>query len=190
MCGRFNVDTHNPEIEHMLNELPANAPAVKSGEVFPTNVALTLIRNNGKTEPHSMIWGFPHWNSKGVIFNARTETVLAKRMFKTALLTHPAVIPTTGFYEWQHGPGKNSQKYIFRAPGEDILYLAGFWNVFGSGSERRFTILTTAANEWMSPYHSRMPLTLRPENLAGWLTGADRDRLLNETPCELAAQRA
>jgi putative SOS response-associated peptidase YedK len=34
------------------------------------------------------------------------------------------------------------------------------------------TIIVSSASEWMTPYHHRMPVLLRPEDFDAWLSGA------------------
>ena len=73
------------------------------------------------------------------------------------------LIPASGFYEWSRLKEKNT---FFRYDAA-LLYMAGFCVWFED--ERRFVILTTAANESMRKVHDRMPLILEKEQLADWL---------------------
>lgn len=192
MCGRFDIDLSNKDIDRYVSQLPAGSPPLKQGEIFPTNNALTLIMHDGKPTPAAMAWGFPRWDGKGVLFNARAETALQKPMFKKALLQFPAVIPASGFFEWKQDPDTAlKEKFRFTAPEGRLLYLAGIWNLFpNEGAPNRFTILTTAANSSMLPYHSRMPVLLQPNELELWLNGAIRNEVLARTPEGVAASPA
>jgi putative SOS response-associated peptidase YedK len=130
-----------------------------------------------------MSWGFPNWKGSGVIINARAETAMEKSLFRTPLLTHRLVIPSTGFYEWTHPKDKTpKEKYLLRRPDDPMLYMAGFYNLFKAPDgtyEERFVILTTAANESISPLHDRMPVILDPDERESWLRDLGRvDRLL------------
>ena len=52
-----------------------------------------------------------------------------------------------------------------------MLYMAGMVNTFRDalGSEyNAFIILTTAANDFVSPVHDRMPVILTPEEVDKW----------------------
>lgn len=191
MCGRFDLDRSNQEIDRLLAELPSGSPPVKLGEVFPSNTALTLILEDGRRAPRAMAWGFPRWDGKGVIFNARAESVLQKPMFSNALERNPAIIPVSSFYEWRENPlSRRKERFRFTAPDASLLYLAGFWNNFPKEEiEPHFTILTTAANPSMSPYHDRMPLVLPPDQLAAWLNGDGCAEMLASVPFALMAER-
>lgn len=188
MCGRFFVDAKNREIDRLRAMLPENAPMPKTGEVYPTENAIILTGGNNV---QSMAWGFPRRDDKGVIFNARSESALQKPMFARALRTHPAAIPASGFYEWHSSrQGARKDKYLFTDFNYPFLYLAGFWNFFSNeANPRHFTILTTAANPSMQPYHHRMPLILRPNDLAGWLDGSNLAMILQGEPVPLRVEQ-
>jgi putative SOS response-associated peptidase YedK len=106
-----------------------------------------------------------------VIFNARAETALEKRMFSRPLLTRRCVIPSVGFYEWAHTDGKKD-KLFFRLPENPMLYMAGMIDTFklpDGSSQDRFTMLTTAANASMRPFHDRMPVILAADERESWV---------------------
>ena len=194
MCGRFEVNPERLEIKRMLNRQPKlpGMELVKTGEIRPSDVAAVLVILNGKVHPKPMSWGFPKWDGKGVIFNARSETAIHKAMFRRALLKNPIVVPTTGFYEWKAVPGKKKkEKYKFNVPGRNMVYLAGFYNTFkdeGAPLPERFTILTMDADEDVSPYHSRMPVVLDTKEVEGWIKGWHQiGAILRRKPVRLGA---
>jgi len=155
----------------MSGMYPGAAPIVARGEIFPTNFA-PVVSGDGASV---LKWGFPLHKSSNVIINARCETALEKPMFRKSLLDRRCVIPSSGFYEWKRIAGSKSAKktkYLFRESGEQKLYMAGFWNEFtdSSGSiYNAFTILTTAANESVSPIHDRMPVILTSNEQDYWI---------------------
>lgn len=184
MCGRFFLDAKNREIDRLLEALPAGEPPVRRGEVFPADMALTLAHEGGSVRPRAMRWGFPAGNAKGVIINARSETALSRPMFSMALRRHPAVIPATGFYEWQALAG-SKRKLLFGHADGSPLYLAGFWDSFADGhgcNSRRFTILTTAANDSVRFCHDRMPVLLGKDECEPWLEGRNLLDVLRRVP--------
>lgn len=181
MCGRFEVDAGNKAIERLLAGLPPDSPPVKLGEVFPSDNALALVGGAGKPRARALAWGFPKYDGKGLIINARAETALRKPMFRSALMEHPLALPVTGFYEW-----RGKEKFIFHYPGRGYFYLAGFGKAFEG--IWHFVILTTMASVSMLPYHHRMPVMLGEENLDGWLSGRQRDAVIGQLPLEVAAE--
>jgi len=199
MCGRYTVFAEEEiiEMQAIISEVSARfgPEAIKTGEFFPTNTAPILTLNDNRLAPRPVVWGFPRWDGKGTIINARSETALEKRMFSKPLLTRRCVIPSTGFYEWLHFDGKTKKdKFLFRRPGESMLYMAGMVDTFkvADGAARdTFVILTTAANASMSPFHDRIPVILAPDEREEWLgdDGFMRLVLAREGP-ELAWAKA
>lgn len=94
-------------------------------------------------------WGYEAARRNTLIFNARTETVGERPMFRYDYETRRCLIPASKFYEWKHTGEKKKEKYEFFAPGE-ILYLARIYHKDSEGG--RFTILTREAI-WCSPAH-------------------------------------
>lgn len=194
MCGRYYVDVDEEELRQICNEIEERlAIHVKTGEIFPSDLAPVLVGSDHGIVPRGMVWGFPRWDAKGVIFNARSETVLEKSMFRKALLNHPAVIPTSGFFEWKAVPGeKKKDKFFFREKPGEVLYLAGFYNIFAPKDgdiPERFTILTTNANSSMEAYHNRMPILLRKDEREDWLSGQHLNDYLEREPFEVIAEK-
>lgn len=174
MCGRYLILTEGEILEYReiineVNERYKDTPALDAmatGEVFPASIAPVLVAAQDKPHPMLMKWGFPKWQGSGVIINARSETVLDKKMFRLPLMKRRCAIPVAGFFEWRQEQGKKA-KYLFRLPETKMLYMAGFADSFGGADS--YVIMTTQANEWMAPYHSRMPLILTPDNVNKWL---------------------
>lgn len=175
MCGRYHIDTEEDiqEMREILQEISkkyADTPEhaqMKTGEIFPTNTVAVV----GAEGADLMRWGFPMQGKAQTIINARSETAYERPMFRNALISRRVAIPTTGFYEWNHVGGRSKDKLLFRIPGEKMLYLAGMYTEFKlpSGKERRFTILTTAANDSMRPYHDRMPVYVSARERNAWI---------------------
>ena len=126
-------------------------------------------------------WGYPGPGGKGLVFNARSESVFEKRMFRDSVSQRRAVVPVSWFYEWN----KNKEKFTFTKEGSRILFLAGFYGRYEDGD--RFVILTTQANASMAPVHSRMPLVLEREQVREWILDSKKTKeLLGQEPPRLA----
>ena len=185
MCGRFEIDPDIFDLKILTGKTGLSLQ-YKTGEICPCDTAPVLQGNGQIAFGASMIWGFPKWDGKGVIFNARSETAHEKPMFKFPLKQHRVAVPTTGFYEWKTGNSRKKSKYLFTHPSENILWLAGIAAPFGH--KWHFTILTTGANDSMAPYHSRMPVLLQQNELDEWINGKDFSCLLERTPHRLSAR--
>lgn len=168
MCGRYTLFTDKEQLEilqiiQQVNDRHRGKP-IKAGEIFPACAAPILIDGDHTLCPVAGVWGFPGFQGKSrVIINARAETALEKPLFAQSLTQRRCVVPSTGFFEWD----RQKQKYLFRLPGEEMLYMAGFYREWEG--EKRFVILTTAANASMADVHHRMPLILPQSFARVWL---------------------
>ena len=158
MCGRYELFLDKSQtirgIVHQYQQRFGLAQ-IKTGEIFPTNQAPVLAAFHEQVEAVPCVWGFPKYNQKGVMINARSETVEEKKTFRESFFKRRCVVLSTGFYEWKQDETK--QKYWFSLPAEDkALYMAGIWNSFGGTPS--FVILTTDANDTVRPIHNRMPV--------------------------------
>lgn len=167
MCGRyaFFTDRELQEIDEIIEKISDDIQRDKmtTGEIFPTNVAPVFIPQREIITPKLMVWGFPNFHNKGVIINARAETVKEKQLFSSSLRARRCIIPSTGFYEWN----AEKKKFIFNTPDSQMLYMAGIYNQFEG--ETRFVILTTEANKSMATIHNRMPVVIPKNQIDDWL---------------------
>jgi putative SOS response-associated peptidase YedK len=197
MCGRFYIAPDaglSEAIEAPRLDALEGLPIKFTGEIFPTDIVPVFTRENGRRVASPMIWGFPKWDGKGVVFNARQETALEKPMFRESLRERRVAALTSGFYEWAPAPGqKKKDRYIFTLTGERFLFLAGFWKSHGGHQAgpipERFTVLTTGANDSMAPYHNRMPVILTEAEIDDWLAGHDFQKYLGRRPADVHAEK-
>lgn len=169
MCGRYYADSEMlSEIEKLVGHidinLKTNIQNYCDGDIHPNDMALVIISDGNNMKCQQQKWGFPVAEGSRIIFNARSESVLTKPMFRESILNRRAVIPAVWFYEWN----KNKEKNIFYRKEQTVLYMAGCYGKYQN--ENRFVILTTGANESMRPVHDRMPLILEQEEVTDWLT--------------------
>ena len=169
---------------------------VAPGAVIPT-VAFNGAKDR-KVVP--MRWGLhPHWRKEPPegrpMFNARVETAKEKPSFRTPYKRRRALIPTTGWYEWERiempsEDGKPTKElkqphFIFEDSddvGNEIFAFAGLWDRWrvDEGIELlTCTILTTAAVGDVKHLHHRMPVRLPENQWDSWLDwDANPDRVL------------
>ncbi len=167
MCGRYTffTDKELKEIDDIIEQVSNDVKAkeMKTGEIFPTDLAPVLMPERNKAAVHLLSWGYPSFHGKSVIINARSETAGEKRMFKSSLAARRCVIPSTGFYEWDD----KKKKFLFNLPNTGVLYMAGLYGEFEG--ENRFVILTTNSNRSVSDTHDRMPVVLVKSRVEDWL---------------------
>ena len=175
MCGRFFIGGETAkEIEKTIHMLDAKRKMEQySKDIHPTDPAPVISYYQDSLYATDKRWGFPGFDSGKVIFNARSESVLEKKMFRESVMKRRLIIPASGFYECN----RQKEKVTFTSAviEQPVLYMAGFYNKYGN--EDRFVILTTRANDSMADVHERMPLLLKYQDLEEWLRN---DRRLEE----------
>ncbi|SDQ09012.1 SOS response-associated peptidase [Microbacterium sp. cf332] len=187
MCGRFVVARVGSELAGVLRAevVPDDLPA-PSFNIAPTARA-AIVLDSAKTEPPTRRlaaarWGLvPPWSkdvSAGArAFNARSEEAAEKPMFRKALAARRAVVPASGYYEWQGAAGAKTPHFI-RPEGDEPLFFAGLYEWWKDDAradddpERwllSFTILTRSAVGGLADIHDRMPLMIDVEYADVWL---------------------
>lgn len=172
MCGRYYIDDDLArEIERLVRQMGGSRQLNQSGgDIHPSDTAPVITGNASGLHLEWQRWGLPGFTKGGVIFNARSETVMEKRTFRDGILHRRAVIPARWFYEWNRA----KEKITFLREDAPVLYMAGFYNLYEDGPH--FVILTTQANASMKATHDRMPLILEQEALAPWITDGTKTR--------------
>lgn len=185
MCGRFYIDDETAkEIEKIARRI--DRKMAKMGDVYPSGPALVLRALKGEMVSEVLKWGYD--GSGKNIFNARSETVQERPMFRYDYEERRCIIPAQKFYEWKKTDGKQKEKYDFFSQGEP-LFLAGIYHKDPDGD--RFTILTREAEGCMVGIHNRMPLILTRDDTEKWLfSKEDAMRLLNRHFDKLQRQKS
>ena len=206
MCGRVNVKTsldemlrsfafasRSEEVEAMANGFPRwngapkqdyfliiQQPDIRSPEFLRANWGLIPRRT---TDPRKL----------PLLINARSETVATNGYFKFPYATQRALMPITGYFEWQdiHGTGKDKQPYAIAMADGSPFCLAAIWDTWrdpqnSAANVRTFAILTCEPNSLMGTIHDRMPVILHREDYQRWLDPEERDPrdLLKPFPAE------
>lgn len=152
----------------------------------------------GEREVALLRWGLvPRWADDPAalgakLANARAETVAVKPAFRDALRQRRCVVPASGFFEWETAPDGRKLPWLLRGREEAPLFFAGLWERWGGVAEpplESCTILTTAPNALLAPFHDRMPVILSTEACGCWLDPRVREpepllALLRSYPAE------
>ena len=167
MCGRYLFTPQEIASLKRIYELAlAAGKNVKTGEVFPSDTTAVIVAQDQKVAVSGMPWGFPGFKGSQLIINARSESVNHKLFFKQAFKETRCVFPMTGFYEWN----RQKSKFLFTLS-QNPVFVCGFYRYFTIGE--RSIILTTAANDSVSPIHDRMPLLLPKKLIKTYLMDSD-----------------
>ena len=184
MCGRFTNRLTWREIVALYRlSVPAQPERNLPGRynICPTDTIDTVVERDGERDLVPMRWGLvPWWWKKKAketpaTFNARTETVTTKPMFRDAFKRKRCLIPASGYYEWKTTE-TGKQPYYFSTENGSPLTIAGLWDEWKdieTGEPlNSCTMVITTANEFVSKIHDRMPALLTPYQFDGWLSGS------------------
>lgn len=187
MCGRFVVAAAGDELVGVLrvdlvdDDLPA-----PSFNIAPT-ARVGIVLDSTKTDPPARRleparWGLvPGWAKDPKIgaraFNARSEELEDKPMFRAALQKRRAIVPASGYYEWTTVDGAKIPHYIHPAD-DGPLFFAGLYEWWKDAAKAdddpdrwllSFTILTRSSIGHLGSIHDRMPLFVDADHADAWL---------------------
>jgi putative SOS response-associated peptidase YedK len=180
MCGRIALTHTWEELVELYNLV---MPGVTGDAVPPPryNIAPTqpifMVDDGPKGRMSTLVrWGLvPLWvkdpGSFTLLVNARSETVVEKPSFRSAMRHRRTLVPATGFYEWRRS-GKKSQAFWVRPRDGGILTIAGLMETWSNadGSEiDTGCLLTTKTNKSFAKIHHRLPVIVAPGDFERWL---------------------
>ncbi len=202
MCGRFGLFTDLSELVELLGfelGMPANG-YVPRWNIAPTTPVLAITAEDGERLGALMRWGLiPRWAKpesafKRPMFNARSETVAERPMFRDSFARHRCIVPANGFFEWRKDGDRNKTPMWISDPAMPVVTFAGIWSVWRgpNGLVESCAIITTSSNALVEPIHNRMPVIFDDDWASIWLAAAaDRTVLLEALkPREWETMRA
>ena len=181
MCGRYTLIADLGDLAQRFEFDGSDFSYDPGHNIAPTESVLTVREVEGR-EAAFMRWGLiPFWAKDQKIgarmINARAETVAEKPAFRNALRRQRCLVLADGYYEWQKTPtGKRPFRIVMRS-GEPFAF-AGLWETWKDPKGNVLpscTIITTAANDFLSPIHNRMPVILPREMEELWLDSGIED---------------
>ena len=121
MCGRYYMsDDTIWEIERRIGvRISQLWRELRDGtrDICPSQYAIILRAEKDYLNAEKMRWGFPDFQGKGLLINARAESALQKKTYRDSMLNRRCVIPAKGFYEWNSAKEKFSRarrtRYFF-----------------------------------------------------------------------------
>ena len=81
MCGRYYVDDETSrEIEKIVRKLDQRLKIEHGQDIHPSESAVILTKECKEVAARQMQWGFPGFQGKGLLINARAEAILDKKL--------------------------------------------------------------------------------------------------------------
>jgi putative SOS response-associated peptidase YedK len=136
-----------------------------------------LVITNATPDKASFFkWGFiPNWSTDEKVgfnmFNARSENILSKALFRESIRSKRCLIPADGFYEWKKA-GKNKIPFRVTLSSDDAFSFAGIWDSWETKEGEiinTYAVITAPANELMQEFNDRMPVILTKDLENDWL---------------------
>ncbi|AOP52987.1 SOS response-associated peptidase [Brevibacterium sp. BDJS002] len=184
MCGRLNMSLDPADLadELRLDVISYDYTPrynVPPGSFVP--IVVERLDDSGQLTRRleTASWGLvPGWAKDTKIgfkaFNARSETVLEKPMFRQSIKRRRCALPIPGYYEWETTEA-GKQPWMMSAAGADPLFMAGlfeFWKQPDHSWLVSTTILTMEAAGHLQDVHHRMPVFLERGAVDGWIDPA------------------
>jgi len=178
MCGRFAQTTPIDDLIRLFR-IASGMAANPRFNLAPTQPVQVVRETNQGRILQQTRWGLvPDWapdlRRGASLVNARAETVFKKRTFSKLARTQRCVVPASGFYEWRDTP-TGKMPTLFTPCEDPIFRFAGLWSAWADDAGTLVytcTILTTAANKTIAPFHHRMPVILTEDGTEAWLERA------------------
>jgi putative SOS response-associated peptidase YedK len=179
-CGRYVLQVKSKDLAKRYN-LAKSPPGIgENYNVAPGQSLPVVVQpEGGERRIEMMRWGLvPVWAKDPKIgyklINARDDTIFTKPVWRGLVLKKRALVPATGFYEWQKPAGAKAKKQPFyiRPKQTGIFSFAGVWSSWHDAEGKdwqTYSIITTEPNKEMARVHNRMPVILRPEDESSWL---------------------
>lgn len=199
MCSRYFLDADGNVIAYAFR-VPALDAIRRRFNIAPSQEAPVIRGGAGGAgrEVAMLRWGLvPSWAKDPSVgsrmINARSETAAAKPAFRDAFRSRRCAVPASGFYEWT-GEAKRRVPHAITVEGRPLIAFAGLWESWKDGAGKpleTYTILTTAANGFVSPMHDRMPAILAEGDLDAWLSGSaeEASKLILPPPDDAMRER-
>ena len=189
MCGRIVDDLSTEQITDHYRVVGEKCPGTERKPNYnlrPTStIRAVRLDDEGQRELAALRWGFvPHWSKevpKQAWINAKAETIAEKGMWKKAFEQRRALVPVTGFYEWQKLPGGKKQPYYIFLPDGPMTF-AGIWEGWHEGKDDALesgAVATAEPSREFERFHDRQVVVLhtRKEQDAWLDPDTDPDKL-------------
>lgn len=180
MCGRFTLTYE--EREELAEQLGVPVEALSEAEykrrfnIAPTDQHWIVRQRREEREILPAKWGLVNTWAKdakraAAQINARAETLDRTPVFREAYQKRRCVVPADGFFEWTGAKEARHPLWFHRSEGGLVLFAGLYesWQPQPGEWQRTFTIITTAANDLVTPVHDRMPVILEDRAIDEWL---------------------
>ena len=177
MCNLYRMTKNVDEVAKWFDMVNALGGANFGEEVYPGYPGLVVAEGELK----KMTWGFP-LVMKGKsgkplkpkpVNNARTDK-LDSFFWRYSFEERRCLIPLSAWAEAQGPKGSKTRTWL-SMPDVELFACAGVWRESDEFGLAYSMVMTDSAGSAAADVHSRMPVLLRPEDYAGWVSGSPED---------------
>lgn len=182
MCGRYSLFTPIADIEISLGVKAVEWAEWQARYNAAPTQAMPVITNEFPDVIQFFRWGLvPKWAKDAAIgnkmINTRAESIVEKPSFKNIFKYKRCLVLADGYYEWMletstseaaSKKATNKQPFRFHLPHNEVMLLAGLWDIWHDGLHT-FSIITCTANSDIQHIHNRMPVLLTQQDAQRWL---------------------
>jgi len=175
MCGRINQ--RKRDSEELQAEFYVTDIRYTHNDLFnicPSEIAGGIIGLSEKISYTRLRFGLiPRWAKDPLsftrTFNARSETVFIKPVYRECILRRRALIPVDSWFEWT----KDKIPFMIQSSDTKLLSLAALWDTWKNPKNgeniNSMSIITMPSHVPLSEIHSRQPLVVPPPVRKEWL---------------------
>ena len=165
MCGRYALKKSTLLNVNSIVKKNINVNLDQDNFNCSPGTKLPVIKSatNGKYLEVN-VWGLKaSWAKEEYkrLHNARLEGIDQKITFKKLILNSRAVIPCSGYYEWQKKNDKKIPYYFTRTDDKDIFFAGIYENA-------QFCIITREANANIAEVHHRQPVIIDKSQISNF----------------------
>jgi len=133
---------------------------------MPVRSPVPMVLKSPTRPARLMQWGTE--SKMGFLFNARSETMAEKPMWKEATTRRRCLLLADGFFEFET-VGRTKVAHYFSVPDRPVFCIAGIWLPAAADQPDRCVMVTNEPNPLVARFHDRMPTILSPEAAREWL---------------------
>ncbi len=184
MSDRFVLQASKKEVEQLFNVSTERDDFFNPNfNITPGSLIPVVYKEDGERKIYNFVWGLipPEADAEDEgrdHFEYPIDQLEEDEWLTKCLKQRRCLIPANGFYKWKTTEKKSTPFYI-RLLSNELSAIAGIYSVWQSSSGRNVyscAMLTTEANALVQPVDNRMPVLIRPEEHAKWLSEEMLDR--------------
>jgi putative SOS response-associated peptidase YedK len=173
MCNLYRMTQTKDEVAKWFAAIEALGGANFGEEVYPGYPGAVVAEG----QVRQMTWGFP-LVMKGKsgqplkpkpVNNARTDK-LDSFFWRYSFEERRCLIPVSAWAEAQGAKGSKTRTWL-SLPDHELFACAGVWRSTDEWGDCYSMVMTDSAGP-AAEVHSRMPVLLKPQDYAGWISGS------------------